>query len=148
MAKIRIWIGGESPDGRTFPDSTVVVEWTGQTGHPTSYALLGMAPTTSGNPVSIHTEKMLFADSLAGRADEVVFGDTGERELAVIEEVLNQYGPSGWVVPIAASGKFGSSPMAFRWVATFLMGLREVLEKDPAPTDESIWSVWDSARRS
>jgi len=145
LGKLRIWTGGASPDGRRLPPEAVVGEWAGQSGHPSSYALLGVTPAAAGVTFVVPMGAARFRDSLAGSADDVVFGEPGERERQFIEEVLKRDASRGWGVLVAASGRAGSSPMAFRWLAKFLQGVVQ-LEVDDASA-QSLWSRWDEARR-
>ena len=142
IARIRLWTGGASPDLRPLPSSSTVAEWAGRTGHPTSYALLGAAPGNEGIRFSVPAGKF-FVEALAGHGDEVTFGlpDAYKRE---VEDVLLQQPPSpGWDVLVAAHGRFGSSQMAFRQLATFLLKLYELdLSKVP---DDDVWSAWNAA---
>jgi hypothetical protein len=142
LARVRLWVGGASPDGRPLPSSSTVAEWAGRTGHPTSYALLGAAPGSEGIRFLVPGGDV-FVESLAGHGDEVTFGlpDVYKRE---VEDVLLQQAPFlGWDVLVAAHGRFGSSQMAFRRLATFLLKLNELdLSKVP---DDDVWSAWNAA---
>lgn len=143
-AKLRIWAGEQSPDGQVLPPNAVVGEWAGQVGHPTSYALLGVVPVPSGVTFSMPIRTARFEESLAGSSDEVSFGQPAERERQFIDDVLGSDGSGGWSVLVAACAPFGSSPMAFRWMASFL---RSIAYLDIANlSDEGLWIQWDEVR--
>jgi len=126
-----------------LPESALVLEWAGRIGHPTSYALLA-APAPVGLIIEIPTEKRVFAESLAGRGDEVLLGDLGHEELLAVEGVLETGG--GWHLMVVASGQVGSSPNAFQRVATFL----NYFNREVGPVEElsetTIWNLWDQTR--
>ena len=145
LSRLRIWRDGESPDGQTLPTEAVVVEWAGRTGHPTSYALLGIATRNSGIELSIPVGSTTYQDSLAGTTDEVTFGTPTEEQIVTIQDVLLRDDSNGWNVKVAALGRFGTSQMAFRWVAGFIRVLF-IQEVPMDSTDESLWGIWDEAR--
>jgi hypothetical protein len=145
ITQLRIWRGGESPDGQALAADAIVVEWTGRTGHPTSYALLGIVPTDSDFEVSIPASDAPYLESLAGGSDQVSFGSLTDEQVVAIRDALGTEHSNGWNVAVAASGLIGSSQMSFRWVAGFI---RLLMTQTVAhgPEDQSIWSIWDQAR--
>lgn len=145
LTKLRIWRGGGSPVETPLPDNAVIVEWAGQLGHPTSYALLGLSPRRPGVAVSLPTDKAKFEISLADGLDEVTWGELGDAELDAIREVLGEDQTLGWEILVAASGRVGSSPAAFRWVARFIRNLYTLDVTEDASL-ERIWATWDDSR--
>lgn len=145
--QLRVTTGGDSPDGRKLSQNAVVVEWAGRVGHPTSYALLGLVPRSSGVTFSMSTDRAPFPESLAGASDEVTFDDLNDRWRAVIREVLEQTA-RGWDVVVAAAGKYGSSEMAFRFVAAFIGAFIPSLEEGNELDEAEVWAAWDVARAS
>jgi hypothetical protein len=140
MARLRLWVNGQGPDGRDLAPSEVVVEWAGRTGHPTSYALLGGLRRADQSTVSTPAEGAVFANALAGRNDTVIFGLPGPyRDTVAL--VLGDSPDRIVVVTTAAHGLVGSSQMAFRRVAGFLATL---LDLDAvAASDVELWDAWD-----
>jgi hypothetical protein len=112
------------------------VEWTGQTGHPTSYALLGIHPGPDTAAVTHLNENF---DSLAGGTDDVLFGLPDEYREALVDIFPDELGRSPC---IAAHGMMGSSIVAFRAVALFLRNTDDQLWES---TDDLIWQAWKSA---
>ena len=138
---LRIWTGGDSPNGRDLAAQAVVAEWAGRTGHPTSYAALGGAPTAGGTTVSVETVGPVFLDALAGRTDTVRFGlpDEYRREVEAVLATRECH----LDILVAAHGVVGSSPVAFRRMATFLAIL--IGEEISHASEELVWDAWDHA---
>lgn len=88
------------------------------------------------------SEGGIFVDALAGQNDEVTFGlpDPYQKE---VETVLLGDPSGGWDVVVAAHGGIGSSQMAFRRLAAFLLKLHRL--ELPSALDEEVWAAWDSA---
>jgi hypothetical protein len=140
----RIWGPGEllPPETTAHPDR-IVSEWCGRAGHPTSYALLGghisRAPAVRADGTGY------FADALSGNSDRVQWGlESGDytRTIQAQLEVL--------AVPIeitvAASGKIGSSEVAFRRITRFLGSLLQAPEL--IGDDAALREIWELAERS
>jgi hypothetical protein len=142
MTRLRLWTLGDSPDRERLPADVVVAEWTGRLGHPTSYALLGVAPQPTGVTFTASSEGRQFEDSAAERFDVVAFG-LPESYRAAVEDELGKDVSSGWNVVLGAHGQFGSSPMAFRRIASFLSGVAGL--DCSKVSDAEIWKAWDGA---
>jgi hypothetical protein len=95
----------------------------------------------------VSTDPAPFPESLAGASDEVTFDDLNDRWRAVIREVLEQTA-RGWDVVVAAAGKYGSSEMAFRFVAAFIGAFIPSLEEGNELDEAEVWAAWDVARAS
>jgi len=142
IARIRLWMAGASPDGPPLPLASTVAEWAGRTGHPTSYGLLGVAPASCSGVRFLLPEGRVFVGALAGRNDEVIFG-LPEPYRKEVESVLLGDPTRGWDVVVAAHGRVGSSQMAFRRLATFVLNLHELDFSNAS--DEDLWAAWDTA---
>src|SRR5688500_12077622 len=73
LTALRLWSEDDWPVAGVHPRRAVAVEWAGQTGHPTSYALLG-AVHAQGGDVRPYPGGEAFGGSLAGKTDHVTFG--------------------------------------------------------------------------
>jgi hypothetical protein len=140
MTRLRVWAGQERPDGQPPAATDVVVEWAGRTGHPTSYALLGAQRSGPKSTISVQRGD-IYAEALAGRNDTVYSGLLDSYEDAVLEVIAESTSPI--TVSTAAHGLVGSSPMAFRRVAAFLVRLLELNVE--ALSDAELWEAWDRA---
>ena len=138
---IRMWVDGESPDGRHLEAGAIVAEWAGRTGHPTSYGLLGIAPASTASRLPSRCRDRL-AESLAEEDDAVRFGLPDEYRPATAEALRVQRG--GWEVLVAAHGEIGSSPMAFRRIAEFLLRLSPSGPRGGQPIPPFL-SAWEEA---
>jgi hypothetical protein len=138
-ARLRVWTGGRGPGGHDLAVGEVVVEWAGQSGHPSSYALVGCVRRGDQVVLAVATDGPGYPDALAGRADSVAFGLPCEYRAAV-GDVLRETGYPVEVT-VAAHGSLGSSRTAFRRVAGFLVALLG-LDLAAVP-DETIWRAWD-----
>jgi len=135
--KVRLWTSGDGP-GYLEP-AGLAVEWVGRGGHPSSYCLLGGHLTTDGHGGFDIRETGPYANSLAGRTDEVEFG--------ILDMYTNLAGPalgSDVVVTVAAHGLYGSSSGAFMWVAYFLSAL---LREGVPSTDSGVIELLRSIRK-
>jgi hypothetical protein len=140
-ARLRIWTNDVGSDGRDLLASEVVVEWAGQSGHPTSYALLGGLRRGDGGTLSAPSAGPPYRSSLAGRADHVTFGLPVSYRDEVATMIQRSLRPVE--VTLAAHGVAGSSRMAFRRVTVFLLNL---IELDLVSTsDAELWEAWDGA---
>jgi hypothetical protein len=135
---LRVW---EPPD---WPSSAVdnegiAVEWGGQFGHPTSYALLG-GHVVEHEPsiVAVDETGPEFIDALPGTADRVAFGLPQQYREAV-QDVLGTYSEQVRVT-VAAHAAVGSSVIAFRIAADLLhaLGTAEAPFKDEATLHKAL----------
>ncbi|MCP3976985.1 MAG: hypothetical protein GY720_21060 [bacterium] len=130
---LRLWRAPSWPVGEASLGGRAA-EWrSGQPGHPTSYALLGVhdGPDTAAHA---HVGEA-FNEALIGRADDVLFGLPAEYRGAV-DDVLAAHrdlSPS-----LAALGRTGSSVVAFRAMAIFLRDLTDELWSS---NDDALWQA-------
>lgn len=113
------------------------VEWAGRAGHPSSYGLLGGAPSDK-NRVGVWPSDAKFNDSLASGADDVRWGLPSEYERAILGAVESE--PQRVVVGTAAHGAIGSSSLIFARLAKLLSRL---LATDIPSEDEDVWRLVD-----
>ncbi len=131
---LRLWRAPSWPVGDA-PLGGRAAEWcSGQPGHPTSYALLGVhdGPDTAGHA---HVGEA-FNAALIGRADEVLFGLPVEYR-GVVDDVLatrRDLSPS-----LAAHGRAGSSVVAFRAMTIFV---RDFTDEMWSSIDDVLWQAW------
>lgn len=132
--RLRLWTAPEGPGRVSTPTDGLCVEWAGQVGHPSSYALLG-GRLSDGTPGQVRVDLTgPYVGSLAGAADVVEFGLQEEYAVAV------RRGVNGAVqVTIAAHGRVGSSPVVFARVGRLLA----VFLRHGVPADDAdVWQAW------
>lgn len=141
LPALRVWFDGDWPVGRGQADG-IAVEWAGQVGHPSSYALLGGA-LAAEHAICVETDGPLFDDSLAGSGDVVRFGLPAEyRE--VVGRVADRDGRP-LAILIAAQGECGSSLVACSPAASFLVALANGAGR---LRDDELWTTWQQASES
>ena len=134
--KLRVELG--PPDRGSDLPSWVLVEWAGRVGHPSSYGLLSGANASRPRIAVSDEGPALFRESLAGRADTVVWGLPDEYKSNVLTVLQDQ--AQAALISRAAHGEIGSSPRVFgsltRMVCLVLAG--------GLPTDdEETWRLFD-----
>ena len=116
----------------------LAVEWGGrQSGHPSTYGLLGGLPSSTFLS-TLDPEVGQVHDHLGGSGAPALFG-LPDYSLRAIKLT----GPL--TVTVAAEHSHSSSEMVFRWLTEFLLWGFE-LGGWPASNQE-VWENWDSARR-
>jgi len=132
---LRLYWRGDPLPFATHPRvDLVVIEWSGQLGHPSSYGMLG---GHAGTGVLVD-ERGPWKRSLARRADAVEFGLPAEYSKAIQPIVADRVR-----VTQAANGAAGSSIAVFRDLAALLVRLVD-LEK--RPNSDELWALWDDVR--
>jgi hypothetical protein len=133
---LRVESGVGFRNGSALP-SWAIVEWSGRIGHPSSYGLLGGAPSRVPS-VNVSEAGGRFADSLAGSVDEVRWGLPLEYERPVLEELVALPRPVD--VTHAAHGLAGSSEMVFRALTRLLC---QILTAGLPTDDLEVWKLRD-----
>ncbi|MCP3976541.1 MAG: hypothetical protein GY720_18795 [bacterium] len=131
---LRLWRAPSWPVGEASLGGRAAEWCSGQPGHPTSYALLGVhdGPDTAGHA---HVGEV-FNAALIGRADDVLFGLPVEYREAVgdVLAIRRNLSPS-----LAAHGRAGSSVVAFRAMTIFVRDLTDELWSS---NDDALWQTW------
>jgi hypothetical protein len=131
---LRIWSSGRGD--RLLRRDEIGVEWCGQAGHPSSYALLVGRRFDAASAIALRYEDpQQFHGSLAGICDQVYWALPAEYHDAVLQAI----GP-GIEITVAAHGVIGSSNRAFERVGRML---RELLTSHH--DDDDLWSLWHAA---
>jgi hypothetical protein len=134
--RLRLWTAPDGPGGVPIPTDGLCVEWAGQVGHPSSYALLG--GRVSDGKAGLLKVRLTgpYVDSPAGAADVVEFGLPEDYAVAVGRGVD---GAGEVEVTLAAHGRAGSSPVVFARVGRLLA----VFLRDGVPADDAdVWRAW------
>lgn len=133
---LRVESGVGVRTGSALP-SWVTVEWSGRIGHPSSYGLLGGAPSRVPS-VNVMEAGGRFADALAASVDDVRWGLPLEYEGPVLEVLVAQPRPVN--ISRAAHGLIGSSEMVFRALTHLLCHILTA----GLPTDDlEVWKLRD-----
>lgn len=127
---------GPSRSGGAAP-FYATVEWAGQVGHPSSYALLTGTRSSTPN-IKIHDTGAKHRSALAAGSDKVFFGLPTEYEGAVADVLNQELQPVS--VGGAAHGLVGSSEVAFRGVSRLLC---RILAGELPFEDEAVWHLLD-----